>query len=65
VPAKGKGPSDATAAAAVFDEADFKSGPHVKVQMGAVPMPTDRTVWATASIVPNVGYWVAVNYAEP
>ncbi len=65
VPSKGKGPSDAKAAAEALDESGLRTGANAKIQMGATPMPKDRTVWSTVNIVPNVGYWVAVNYAEP
>ena len=65
VPAKGRGPAEARLAEQALDESGLKDGENTKVQIGAAPMPADRRVWSTVDIVPTVGYWVAVNYAEP
>jgi hypothetical protein len=65
VPGVGNGPTDVKAAERLIDSSGLKSGQDVKVQMGATPMPKDKVVWCTVNIVPAVGYWVAVNYAEP
>jgi hypothetical protein len=65
VPTIGKRESDVVAARRAFEESGLRARKDVKVQMGAFPMPKDRSIWTTANIVPSVGYWVAVNYAEP
>jgi len=36
-----------------------------RFQFGALPMPTDRKIWASVSLLQGGLYMVALNYAEP
>lgn len=65
LPTIGKGTIGLAAAEGLIDNSNAKTDPTVHLQIGANPMPKDKTVWCTFSRVATDTFMVALNYAKP